>query len=565
MNAFQWLAALLAVTAGGPVVAGDTSPVVIQIDAAATLGPYRTDISRRTFGSGVEFSTAQWRWTFDNLSDVGGTPVSSKTADTIDSLSLGTLRFPNGNSSFLYIWDDPIHSYPSLPHPTQWNAYLTPAEINRYTAADSLDMERLFEVNTVFWLKYNPWGFQYINKNQFSSPPLPPEIDPTNLSIAASKAAAWVASPEGATTLWWEVGNEDWSRWNASQHADIFFEFQGKMKAARPEIKLLAQGLAADYQDNKAKAWLDALKSKLSDAGKLDSVYAYSIHQYLSAKPYEGASLASRRKKQTQEMLYEVDRGAEIENVKALLGTDDPHSPTRSWKIWMTEFNVFQNNAAGEFQVLQDMGHALVMADWTGKLLEQNVERMFYHSLDTHPAFSLVQYANGTHPGGEDIEFPQVQAPGYAYSIYAQQFGKTMVRNRIKNNRLLTTPNGKHHYGQVSTYSSISEDESSLRVMVINRDLNKSVSVNLNTMDTNPRRTLADGKYGYRVLRSDRLTDNNHVVKDTVRWTDTAYFDQTAGGLKNVKLPPASANLFILPLAPRVDRAAGPSNDQASR
>ena len=552
MSSRQRLTALLAVVVFGPALAANApQPVVIQIDAAGTLGPYRSDISRRTFGSGVQFNTAQWRWTFDNLSDVGGEPVSSKTADTIDSLGLGTLRFPHGDSSFLYIWDDPTHSYPSQDHPSQWDRYLSPSEINRYTAADRLDMDRLFEVNTVFWLNYNPWGLQYINKNVFSNPPLPPEIDPNNLSTAASKAAAWVASPEGATTLWWEVGNEDWSRWNASQHADIFYEFEEKMKAARPEIKLLAQGLAADFKENTAKGWLNALKSKLRDAGKLDSVYAYSIHQYLSAKPYEQASLEARRKKQTQDMLYEVDQGAEIENVKDLLGTDDPKSPTRSWKIWMTEFNVFQNNAGGEFQVLQDMGHALVMADWTGKLLEQNVERLFYHSLDTHPAFSLVQYANGTHPGGEDIEFPQIQAPGYAYSIYAQQFGKTMVRNRIKNNKLLETPDGKHQYAQVSTYSSISANDSSLRVMVINRDLKNGVTVNLNTMATSPRRLLADGKYGYRVLRSDRLTDNNHVVKDTVRWTDTAYFDQTASGLKNIHLPPASANLFILPLASR--------------
>jgi hypothetical protein len=51
------------------------------------------------------------------------------------------------------------------------------------------------------------------------------------------------------------------------------------------------------------------------------------------------------------------------------------------------------------------------------------------------------------------------------------------------------------------------------------------------------------------------------VVKDTVRWTDTAYFDQTADGLKNIHLPPASANLFILPLVPREGQATSAPAD----
>ncbi len=536
-----------------PMIASAAN-AVIKIATTETANIYRTDINSRTFGSGLQFNSSQLRWTMDHLDDPNDSspPVSAITSDTIRWLNLGTLRFPNGDSSFLYISEDPQASYPNISPVTQWNRYLTPDEIVRYTNSPRLNMERLFEVNTVFWLdkSTNNWAYRYINKNQFPTGSAP-ELDLANLEVAAQRAADWVRRDnENGKTALWEVGNEDWARWNAKQHAQIFDVFQQKMKAVRPDIKLLAQGLATPFNANSPHEWFYALRDRLQAKGQLDRVYAYSVHQYMKGGVYPGEDRLTQRRKQTEDMLAAVAEGAPVQTVRKLLGTGNNGSPTGNWKIWMTEFNVHQptgrKNEKNEeiFDTLQDMGHALVIADWTGKMLEQNVERMFMHSLDNHPSFSLVQYDNGT-----DIEHPRVTVPGYAYAKYAQGFGKTMVRNTIQGNTALTAPNGKK-YPQVAVYSSVSADNMSLRVMVINRHMTNPVNVDLDTENVQWRRRLANGQFALQQLRSNKITDGNQQIKGNVKWSDPAYYPQGATGIQNITLAPASANFFVIPLQP---------------
>jgi hypothetical protein len=534
-------------TSGEPSEEG-TAQVSIQV---ATGSVIRSDISRTTFGSGIAFDTPQLRWTMDNLVDPNKPPTSSKTRDALKGLQLGTLRFPNGDSSFLYISEDPQGSYPTLPAVNQWNRYLTPQEIIRYTAPDQLDMERLFEVNTAFWLeKAAQWNFRYLNDEVFNKG-APPQLNPAHLDTAATRAAQWVTRDAGQTKLW-EVGNEDWARWNGEQHAEIFNVFQDKMKRVRPDIKLLAQGLAQPYNGNTPESWLQALRQKLEANGKIDSVYAYSVHQYMHGGVYPDDEPLVRRHKQTQDMLAKVAESEPIERVKRLLGTDTTAASTRNWKIWMTEFNVHQPSAlktvsgADQYETGQDMAHALVMADWTGRLLEQNVERLFVHSLDHHPVFGLVQYANL----GTTIETPRVMTSGQVYGMYAQAFGKTMVRNTVTGNRTLTAPSGKA-YPQLAVYSSIAADGQSLRVVVINRHLTQEAQVKLDTQGTG-RRVLANGEATLRQLHSALLTDNNYsAAPEKVKWTDPVKLSQNAAaGLQDVSLPPASVSWFTLPLQP---------------
>jgi alpha-L-arabinofuranosidase len=249
-------------------------------------------------------------------------------------------------------------------------------------------------------------------------------------------------------------------------------------------------------------------------------------------------------------MLAIVADDKPINDLKSLLGTGNPNSPTGNWKIWMTEFNAYQPTGMKDAHnqdiaaILQDMGHALVIADWTGKMLEQNIERMFMHSLDNTSEFALVQYDNGT-----DIEHPRVTVPGHAFSIYAQEFGKTMLRNTIDGNVVLTAPSGKT-YPQLAVYSSVSADNMSLRVIVINRHMTDSAKVNIDTQNATWRRKLANGQYGFRQLYANNITDSNQVVKDFVKWSDVQYFNQAETGIENVSLAPASASLFIIPLQP---------------
>ena len=521
----------------------------------------RSDIGRQTFGTGIEFGTSELRWTMEQLREGTQSPVTAKTRDTMKWLQLGTLRFPNGDSSFLYVAGDPEASLlggrGAYGTRSQWSKFLTPEEIISYTdsAPDKLNMERVFEVNSVFWLNYSgpdgKWELRYIddrfNKYKGCVSTLPPPLCSKDIATAASKAAEWVVRDKGRTQLW-EVGNEDWSRLQGPEYAEIFFAFQEKMKGARRDIKLLAQGLAEEINGNTPASWLNALKKKLQDNNAMDSVYAYSVHQYLRADLYASDDLASRRHKQTQDMLANVAENKPLKNVRELLGTDVPTSPTKNWKIWMTEFNLWQptgiKNELGNNTVatIQDMGHALVIADWTGQMLEHNVERMFMNSMDHHPAFAVVQYKNL----GASLEDPRVTVPGFAYAMYAQKFGKTMVRNNISGNPSLKAPNGKS-YPQLAVYSSISEDNKSLVVMVINRNLNDSVHFNLNTRNLAGGRKLANGNYSHTQLRSTYITDTN-ASGEQVKWTEPIYSPQKESGLDKVTVLPASANLFTLPL-----------------
>jgi hypothetical protein len=515
----------------------------------------RNDISRATFGTGIAFNSSQLRWTMDNLNAEGQPPVTSLTADTMKWLDLGTLRFPNGDSSFLYFSEAPTMSYPHIEKPSQWDRYLSSDEIYRYTAADKLNMERLFEVNTVWWLNDTWTKTYYLNEEWNDTDPTvrPPVLNRSHMASAANRAAQWVTRDAGRTQLW-EVGNEDWARWNATDHAEIFYAFQDAMKRANPNIKLLAQGLADNFWINTPEEWLAKLKGKLEANNKVNSVYAYSVHKYMQGGVYpeDAAQPTVRRAKQTQDMLAAVASGEPVNNVKRLLGTGAPTSSTRDWKIWITEFNVHQpdggKTAKGDatFLVPQDMGHALVIADWTGKMLEQNVERMMFHSLDNNPEFALVQYQNE----GSSIDHPYVTVPGYAYSMYAQEFGKTMVRTILTQNPMLKTPDGTKDYAQVSAYSSISEDGKSLRMMVINRHMTDRVLVNINTEQAPGKRWFAAGKFAFRKLHSGKIDNSNKMSKDLVKWDGPNYYNSAVTGIENITLEPASVNLFIIPLQP---------------
>ena len=552
-NALSKSSAIADVETSSQAVKSDPAPAngSIRIEVATdAAGIIRNDIGRATFGSGIAFDTPQLRWTLDNLADAGQAPVTSNTRDAMRSLQLGSLRFPNGDSAFLYVSEDPENSYPAQTSPTQWNRYLSADEIVRYTAPDQLNMERLFQVNTEFWLDRSTWRMRYLNTNVFAGNGAGPALSTADADMAASKAADWMGRDAGQTR-YWEVGNEDWARWNGAQYAEIYSTFQKKMKAVRPDARLLAQGLSEDYKANTPAAWLQALTSRLQADGALDSVYAYSVHQYLRAEdPYAGDPLLARRSKQTQDMLASVAEGRQVQEVQRLLGTGSAASPTGGWKLWMTEFNIQQPNGRLEangqpqWEDGQDMGHALVIADWTGKMLEQNVERLFMHTLDHHPRFALVQYANL----GTDIDHPVVTAPGHAFSVYAQAFGKTMLRNRIAGNRVLRAPGGKT-YPQVSAYTSLAADGASLRVVLVNRDLQDSARVSLGTQAGASRRLLADGSFSLQQLRAGTITDTNSALTP-VAWGGYAQLPQRATGTDTVTLAPASVNLLILPLQP---------------
>lgn len=252
-------------------------------------------------------------------------------------------------------------------------------------------------------------------------------------------------------------------------------------------------------------------------------------------------------------MLGQVAAGEPVASTLKLLGRGDPNSPTRDWQLWMTEYNLLQPSGTKDpggndgISVLQDMGHALVIADWTGHLLQQGVDRLAMFSLDHNPYFAQLQYDANNDPA-TDLAHPSVTAPGLAYAVYPQSFGQTLLRNTVANNPRLAAPNGMR-YDKLGVYSSISADGRQLRTIVINRDLDRSASVQLKLLPVTGARRLAYGSATWQQLRSQQLTDTNYNGSGLVRWSAPATVFQAPGtGVLPLMLAPASVSLIVAPL-----------------
>jgi hypothetical protein len=556
----------------------------IQVLTTGESNVIRRDIGRTTFGTGIEAGRSEMGWAMKpiiNESDIAESKENILlTADTFKWLQLGSFRFPNGNSSFQYLWSNPSWEQSEAAKNDEYSRFMRWEDIKTYTGniGRNLNMERVFQANTVLTLNSEGTPYTvYIDTNaplRGGNSSLKPELNYDNLRKAANYTAEWVEK-DACETKFWEIGNEDWSRLFPSDYAIIFSSFQDKMLEKCADIKFLAQGLEQDVpifeSFNKPDDWLNALVEKLG--AKKNSVYAYSIHDYIEAPPYVDMKLTDelrklRRKMQTEDMFAAVDMqtGTDLDKIKKLL-----KDKGLNWKIWMTEFNVSQTEYSSQGQkcvlinkkpsipnvnscteTLQDLGHGLVIADWVGKLLEQNVERLFILDLGQSDEYGMVDF--GKTDDNSKSKVPQVSVPGHVYSMFSKNFGQTMIQSKVlPQNPLLNFSRGMGEikYNKLGVYSSISSNEQELRMMVVNRDLENNAFVNIDTQAVPGRRQLANGQYCIRTLTSDKINKSNvnQGDKDKVNWTAPQYKNQTAAaGISAQELPPASVSLFVIPL-----------------
>jgi hypothetical protein len=420
-----------------------------------------------------------------------------------------------------------------------------------YTYTNALNMERLFQVNTYqYWAGGQTW-ITIFEENLF-----PDTINPDVLDVLSDNGAAWVANnlsqPAANRVTYWEIGNEDWAYWTPKEYVQIFNGFAGKMKRVNQNIRLLAQSFTGtkvlNGKDPNTDTWFTDLIEEGIDAG---SVYALSEHQYLKGGVYPADSQGTGgpndwRIWQTEDMFAQIESSYRLSELMRKL-----KESRLNWKIWMTEFNILQPNPAiADHPPIeyQDVGHALVIADWTGKMLELGVERLFMHTLDHHPAFTLVQYANF----GANENSPRVTAPGYVFGKYAHEFGPKLVTNEIVGNKTW----GSHkngNYQALSVYSSVRESDAvyngypSLRIMAINRHWQDPINLTIKTKD----RPLAGFPKNFfaetlGIPAGGTLMSNNKMT-DTVKWSPrTAYASAIAG--VTYQLPPSSVTFLIVPL-----------------
>jgi hypothetical protein len=533
----------------------------------------RDDIEAKTFGGGVDMRTPQFK-------DVMTGPYPA-TKTMFQDMKMGTMRFPQGTSSLFYYWKNPPASYidhGDATHPDPFpgltgSMLITPTQMYTYTdksapPAASLHMDLLFQVNSFSYV-VNNWTVTWINKNKTDGSKQA-EIEPANLTGAANYAADWVndsfVNHSTNVVTYWEVGNEDWVWWTPALYAQIFNEFASKMKAVVPsgsEIRLLAQTTTGSNTGaggiTNTSAWTSQMAGAMTAAQK-NNVYALSEHQYLNgnatgtlpngtplARDFSNypASAEGQRALLTENMFAKVQANSRINFLKGEIAAVAP-----AWKIWMTEFNVVQNDATttaanpnGIMKRLHDLGHGLVLADWTGKMLESGVERILIHSFDHHPNYSVIDYVNS----GGTIAAPIKTVPGYAFGIFPQEFGKKMVQNSVNNNPQLSSPN-EGNYNQVSVYSSIRETDNTLRVIVINRSANSGIQITLGC--TGRTIAAAPAQYTRRELYSENLLDSNFNAPDTVKWSTPVSVPVPGSVIDGIVLKEHSANLFIIPLVP---------------
>jgi len=241
-------------------------------------------------------------------------------------------------------------------------------------------------------------------------------------------------------------------------------------------------------------------------------------------------TLEQYRRAQTQDMSSQIYNASELNTLVTKVKTVN-NTYNAGWKIWGTEFNQMQDEPTSPIGITdaQDIGQGMMIADWVGRMLELGVERMDMQSLDQHPCFSIIEYGNN---GGTPTS-PFMSVPGYAYSIFPQKFGSTMVKVSYSGNTLINgTP-------QLAAYASLTSDRSKLRMIVVNRDLDNAAPLTVE---------LANGMLSttgatYQELYSANVSDNNSGTVHPIVWTTPAAF--TNG--QNVH--PHSVTYVEIPLA----------------
>ena len=494
----------------------------VEVTVRQDLKPINV-LNKGTYGSGFAYQNADIRVMFTNRSYSGNSVAAQKSYDMLKSLNLGTFRFPSGDPSFLYRWDKPCGSV-AAPQP-QCAEYLSPEDVTKYFTSGTVNSGQaplggqvMFQINTVqSWVENSGqiiWKTVYQKDEWFDEPTQQwmsrpnkdtngrYKIDEEGLQQAAKVAANWVRSnrklPKNQQTVYWEIGNEDWVRWTAQQYAQIFAvvaaemlkENKGGVKGSdtHAELRLIAQTttLSKDYRElpsSKASENNLAINQTAGAqfatifAGELKSngfgfspkdAYGVALHPYLTGD--RNPSIATR----TLNMFKKIDSAnSEVQQTLNALAAINKNFGT-NWQTLVTEYNVLEGiepDTNNNPIPAQNKAHALILTDWTAKMLAQGVEKVLPHNIEADPRMGLFLYRNGY-----TISEPRLMAPGAA-------FGR--LSNALQGTLYLAENNAKNFVGNeanlksLSSYAAVSSSGKSLNVLLVNRNLYQSQNVTL--------------------------------------------------------------------------------------
>lgn len=508
------------------------APVMAQVTVHVRADlPAVNQLSKSSYGSGVIYKNADLRVMFENQYWDGTAVNSLASYNMLKSMNVGMYRFPGGDPSFLYRWDDPCGSVKTANEdPNQCVEYLRMADIQKYLVAPTLPQgasyraplgaQAMYQVNTIHaWNKNTAnqtvWHTVYqrddwLENGQWKSKPVVEngkyKIHPDGLANVAAAAAAWVKKnredyPAAQQAQYWEIGNEDWVRWTPEQYAEIFIAFADAMIAenggttsangTNAPLKLIAQTttIVKDYTqlpssqespnnlainqtagDNWLYLFINELERRNFSPAK---IYGVAPHPYLDGNRSPDVNVRALT------MFRKADGGEMLDNyyvVANVNGYFNIGGVNAAWKTLATEYNVvefLEKDLTGNDIPSQNKAHAMVLADWTASMLARGVEKVMPHSLESDPRMGMFLYRNGG-----TLAAPKITAPGAAFSRVASALQGAMYTT--ENNAAdvnFTGVNGSTSVKGLSSYSAISGN--TLNVLLINRNLTQAQTVDL--------------------------------------------------------------------------------------
>lgn len=215
-------------------------------------------------------------------------------------------------------------------------------------------------------------------------------------------------------------------------------------------------------------------------------------------------------------MFSKIDAAnSEVQQSIDALTTINKQLSTR-WKALVTEYNVLEGletDTSGRTIPAQNKAHALILADWTARMLSQGIEKVLPHNIEADTRMGLFLYRNG-YP----ISEPRLMAPSSAFARLSTFLQGRLYR--VDNNAPLVSysnmAGATTSVRGLSNYAAVSADGLTLNVLLVNRNLYQSQNVTLTFTGAKKFKTggtLYSSSFG----EANRLVDDNFT--SNVTWT----------------------------------------------
>ncbi|MGC4059560.1 MAG: hypothetical protein QM749_01345 [Aquabacterium sp.] len=531
---------------------------------------------------------------------------TTNSYQAIKNLNFGTYRFPMGTAAEYYIWNAPCRSYRPDGTTLPTSQYLKPEDLfenfvartttsSHNRAALSDKNEILWQVNTyrsvdgdnaadcsktdkVNWRE----AVMTVNNVQQLNDGSPGAYAGSGLDYVAKSAGLLVANnrqrvPAHQVT-YWEIGNEDWSRLTPEQYAKIFVKVALEMKLAKQNTPAATDATHPDpagkplrlfAQATTTNSWISKFAAEVKRLGdlsenqapaqngqlvrvSLNDVYGLSLHSYTSGNM--DPSIDMRTKLMYANNDWSSDINSADAAISAVTGTTS-YGITSRWKLWVTEYSACESCGNNDMSLpSQTLNQGLAIVDKTARMFWTGVvDRVIIHSLDQHPKFTLVSWDPNNNGGTFDI--PRKMASGLVMEKFNSLFKGSMYStdwgtgsNGYQANYVAIPGKVTSAYLGTTSYAVVDPTNTKLNVMLVNRDLTSSTTVNLaptggRLFDTTKKFTTS--------TMSGAMGLNNSGQPGSplpIGFVDSA--PQTTGSTVQVSLPAGGLMFVTIPLKP---------------